>query len=361
MNQSSAQQAVMDFQPQSNRPLAEQVAVFIRSKINHGQLPQGSILPASSSFDGISHVTVLKAYRQLEREGLVEIRRSRGSRVIAPLPIQQYVLITHNADDHATLYENQIVASTYNVARFADQPARVQYLPSCKIKTREYAAGMLSPVLEPLLSANLVRGVIVNHPNDLSGVMDWLNSWKLPVVGLCGKAKNIVTQDWYKAGLKAIEHQKNQGAKRITMYCPPEFAAIARKIQKDYSDVIFRTYGNKLKTLGAIGYGRYLADEHQKQPIAQCSDSLILIDDMIMLGLCVELAQRGVQVPEKIRLILCTHQSQIIGVFDRVDLLLFETDELIRQAVDVIETIIDTRKEPQIRYVPFELSMHVKF
>lgn len=354
MSQTTATKNLLLFEPQSNRPLVEQVAGHIRSKINHGEIPQGSMLPASSSFDGVSHVTVLKAYQQLEREGLIEIRRSRGSRVISAIPTQRYILITQNADNEATLYENQIVASTYNVACFSDQSAIVHYVPSSKIKTREEAALILAPAIGTLLESNLIRGVIVNHPKNMPGVLDWLNSWKLPVVGLGSKAGNYVISDSRGASIQAINHLQELGCKRIFMYQPPENKTDLRKINKLFPTVKSKTYDKQYRKIGAIHYGKDLAKTLLAMPSAKRPDALILIDDMIMLGLHLEMIQQGFKIPEDMRLLLSTHKCQLLDVFENVDLLTFDTDELIRQAVGMIESIVHTRKQPQSKTVPFD-------
>jgi DNA-binding transcriptional regulator YhcF (GntR family) len=351
---------VLDFEPQSNLPLNQQVASYIRQKIQSGSLPQGATLPASNSFEGVSHVTVLKAYQQLEKEGLIEIRRSRGSRVIAPVPVQQYVLITMNADHHATLYENQIMASAYDIARFEDQPARVIYLPTKRIEDKEQAGVFLTHALEPLLGANLVRGVIVNHPGTMPGVLDWLSHWKLPVVGLGNMAVNHVCLDHRQAGIKAVEYLKAQGCRKIQIQYPPEYLKHARHIAKLHPDVDAITYPNHAKTPGMIQFGRELAKELQQSPVKKRPDALVLFDDMLMLGLRIELAELGMKVPQSIRLLLCSHQSQILDAFENIDLLFFETDEVIRMAVDAIESMISTRKEPQKRLVDFQFKQQIK-
>ncbi|MAX26674.1 MAG: hypothetical protein CMJ19_19445 [Phycisphaeraceae bacterium] len=355
MSQSDTQ-SVLAFEPQSNLPLNQQVASFIRQKIQSGSLPQGATLPASNSFDGVSHVTVLKAYQQLEKEGLIEIRRSRGSRVIAPVPVQQYVLITMNADHHATLYENQIMASAYDVARFEGQTARVIYLPTGRIEDKELAGVHLAHALEPLLAANLVRGVIVNHPGTMPGVLDWLSQWKIPVVGLSKQAPNHVGLNHRQAGIKAVEHLKKASCQKIQVQYPPEYVTHARYLAKKHTDIKSITYAKHARTLGMIQYGRELGRQLAQMPANKRPDGMVFFDDMLMLGLRIELAEHSIKVPQAIRMVLCSHHNQILDAFDNIDLLLFETDNIIHQAVDVIESIISTRKEPQTRLVDFHFA-----
>lgn len=69
----------------SDTPIYGQIAASFRSQIGQGRLGEGDKLPAArglaSSLDINVH-TVLKAYSDLEDEGLVEIRRGRGGVVV---------------------------------------------------------------------------------------------------------------------------------------------------------------------------------------------------------------------------------------------------------------------------------------
>lgn len=63
-------------------PLFEQIATSIRRAIAEGELVEGDRLPPAralaSSFDVNMH-TVLRAYGELKNEGLIDMRRGRGS------------------------------------------------------------------------------------------------------------------------------------------------------------------------------------------------------------------------------------------------------------------------------------------
>ncbi len=72
--------------PAATAPLAEQVAVQIRSAIAHGEIGVGERLPAARDLAtslGINMHTVLRAYETLRTGGLIELRRGRGAVVIA--------------------------------------------------------------------------------------------------------------------------------------------------------------------------------------------------------------------------------------------------------------------------------------
>lgn len=63
------------------RELHEQVAAAIRRAIAEGEAMPGERLPPAKDFAAVLHVnrnTVLRAFRQLRDEGLLEFRRGRG-------------------------------------------------------------------------------------------------------------------------------------------------------------------------------------------------------------------------------------------------------------------------------------------
>lgn len=69
-------------------PLHDQITAAIREQVASGVLPAGSALPASATLArslGVNRNTVLRAYRRLADEGVVDLRRSRGA-IVRPQP-----------------------------------------------------------------------------------------------------------------------------------------------------------------------------------------------------------------------------------------------------------------------------------
>ncbi|RJO71589.1 MAG: GntR family transcriptional regulator [Myxococcales bacterium] len=70
----------------SKLPIVHQVARALRLQISRGRLRVGDYLPSVREMGnelGINFNTVAKAYRLLERQGLVEIRHGLGARIVA--------------------------------------------------------------------------------------------------------------------------------------------------------------------------------------------------------------------------------------------------------------------------------------
>lgn len=68
--------------PNSGMPIYRQILDQVRHRILSGQIPPGERLPSVrelSALEKINHLTVAKAYQELEREGLLETRRGTGT------------------------------------------------------------------------------------------------------------------------------------------------------------------------------------------------------------------------------------------------------------------------------------------
>ncbi len=77
---------MIEIDPRSPVPLGEQVRLGLRRAIAEGELAVGDQLPPVRQLAGdlgVNLNTVARAYRELEREGLVKAARGRGTVVAA--------------------------------------------------------------------------------------------------------------------------------------------------------------------------------------------------------------------------------------------------------------------------------------
>lgn len=90
-------------------PLFEQLASAVRAAIVDGRVVGGERLPATRDLArllGVNMHTVLRAYRQLRDEGLIELHRGRGAVVVVRIGGRAALAgAIHDLVDEAKLHE----------------------------------------------------------------------------------------------------------------------------------------------------------------------------------------------------------------------------------------------------------------
>jgi len=80
---------LLSVDPQSSQPLHDQLAGQLRHAIGEGDPGPGTKLPPARELAdslGVNMHTVLRAYKALQDEGLLEVRRGRGTLVTDQAP-----------------------------------------------------------------------------------------------------------------------------------------------------------------------------------------------------------------------------------------------------------------------------------
>lgn len=73
---------LLHLDPSSGLPIYDQLSAALRRAIGDGDVEAGDRLPAARDLAGslgVNMHTVLRAYRQLRDEGLIDLRRGRGA------------------------------------------------------------------------------------------------------------------------------------------------------------------------------------------------------------------------------------------------------------------------------------------
>jgi GntR family transcriptional regulator len=118
----------MSKNPPNHLPLYAQVESVIIGRISNGSLPPGTRLPSEDDLVqeyAVSRTTIRAAIQSLVQQGLVEIRRGKGTFVTHPKITQELTELTGFVEDmqalgrHATakVLDRQIVAANQVVAR----------------------------------------------------------------------------------------------------------------------------------------------------------------------------------------------------------------------------------------------------
>lgn len=107
---------LLKLDPGSGRPLYEQIAAAVRRAVAEGEVATGDRLPAArelaQSLDVNMH-TVLRAYKGLREEGLIELRRGRGAIVrkgaTGPASVHQMIVALADEAKRLGLSTEQVV------------------------------------------------------------------------------------------------------------------------------------------------------------------------------------------------------------------------------------------------------------
>jgi GntR family transcriptional regulator len=118
----------MSYDPASRLPLYVQVEDVLAQRIASGTLPVGCQLPSEESLISefnVSRTTIRTTIQNLVRQGLIEIRRGKGTFVAQPKITQELTELTGFVEDmrvigrHATarVLDKKVVPATDSVAR----------------------------------------------------------------------------------------------------------------------------------------------------------------------------------------------------------------------------------------------------
>ncbi|AGA28149.1 GntR family transcriptional regulator [Singulisphaera acidiphila] len=160
----------MNPNPQSAIPLYFQIEQDLASLIASGVLAPGSQIPSEEELVqkyGVSRTTVRKAVQELERLGLIEIRRGKGTFVRAAKLTQELTALTGFVEDmvaiglqpSAKLLSKETVPATEEVARQLRLPIGTEVMQIRRVRMADDVAISLDETYLPL---GLGRKVVEN-------------------------------------------------------------------------------------------------------------------------------------------------------------------------------------------------------
>jgi GntR family transcriptional regulator len=124
----------MSESPSTRLPLYAQVEDVLAARISSGAMPVGTQLPSEEELSrefGVSRTTIRVTIQNLVRQGLVEIRRGRGTFVASPRMVQELTELTGFVEDMqalgrsatARVLSREIVKANAHVAEKLSVPA----------------------------------------------------------------------------------------------------------------------------------------------------------------------------------------------------------------------------------------------
>ena len=133
-------------------PLAGQVVDYYRSMILDGRLRFGDELPPAKQFEGVSHVTVLNAYRKLADEGYITLQRAKKTRVAKSFENQRYVILSFYSKIPMA-FEDALLAKCQQLAFYNGRKPDVFYLGhGDEIRTLEEAKAAIPDYLNSAIN-----------------------------------------------------------------------------------------------------------------------------------------------------------------------------------------------------------------
>ncbi len=156
-----------------------------------------------------------------------------------------------------------------------------------------------------ILEGNLGSGQLANR------LAAMLREKETPLVTINIEAEDapFLTIDAYKAGCELMEHLIDRhGCTRINLIQQDKLDVISMQMKKAYQEVLGKRgipYEEKrvLEKQVSIQNGRNLYDEFRELGISD-AEAVICVHDVMAIGLCLELEERGFKVPED--KLLCT-------------------------------------------------------
>ncbi len=324
----------------SATPLAVQLADHIRLAIRRGQLLQGDCLPAAGANNCASRVTVLQAYRILQDERLVIMKRASGTvvRGTRAAPACGLLLDGRLFGASPAVYFGQIVSAVLGQFAARGWQPRIHILQDpC---TGSGAADASIPAgLQRDLGDEALVGALVWRPADQPHVHEWLTSRRIPAVSLHhGGGLPQVEIDHACMISRGLSHLAGLGVRRAEVWntlVPPDIdpAVLGRKRTPGLA-VMWRQF--KADVASAVDEGRRAARGilSGRRTLPQ---AIFLLDDWMAIGATLEILAAGVRIPDDVRLLVATHRGQVMDALTHCDLLVVDPGDIAASAMGLLD------------------------
>lgn len=349
----------------SQRPLPDQVAAHFRQKILDGDLPAGGHLPSCDSIKGVSHVTVLKAYQRLVREGLVRTTRAKGTVVADQGAKQFYLYLSHFVERGLSSYFDHLLLETaLRRARFKGEQPMIHFFNE-EIGGVDKADSTMPANVRQAMDCGRIRGVIAVKANHFPGAIELLLSKKIPVVEIGNHESartHMMSFDVGQMIADGIRRLRAGGAGRIFVLGQCSFAAECLSKTginpMDDAKIIWHPIGGELNEKAPHEIGLAAARKYcrlvttTKAPLPPC----LVLDDWVALAFVSALrAECGLR--KLPHILVLTEEGQLAEALHGCGYYLLDLDSMMDGVVEMIE---DERRgelnQPSRRWTGYTFS-----
>ena len=341
----------------SSFPLESRIASYFRKKIYNGELKHGDVLPRSKSIRGVSHVSVIAAYKLLAKEGLVKSVRSKGTIVISDLSRTSYGILLLSS---AGLYPILFMHAFYEAGKYRENLPQVFFIDSEQGKKDSDISIDLK--LRDAVESGTLRGIFTLHEAHFKKHTEWLQDCGIPVVsGFHGGQNNVIVTDYNKLVEKSIDILIKKECKKIYIYSGvynifPEILEknVLRKYPDLNVDLIINNSDLTENYNSAVNSGKKLVRQMFHTGDIKPENGIIFIDDFVAAAALMELKELGLPISERIKMLVITHKSQMNELLSEIDQLLISPIEAVKEIVNLFEEIIknqDDSKSPFVKYI----------
>lgn len=339
--------------PSSSLRLEEQIAAYFRKAILSNQIKEGELLPIAGSIANASQPTVLKAYRALQAEGLVKVRRTQGTVVTQNKARHCHaILVRHESQSfQSNPFFQTVLIALIRDATLAGNPPRVFVIPAQKP-----GGGVdLPPAFLEALSDGEIRGVFVQPNRHDHRIVNWLEDRQIPYVKTTeDDTAQGVMSDSRRLLKDAIARLRKQGCRNILVLTgrdditsAPAFPGCRIAIKKVHALV---------ETVVPIG--RETAAAWLDAPRAKRPDGVFITDDWIALSFLMRLKDAGIQVPSDLRVVVACNRNITTDLLDSCDRLSIDPDELSAAMTDLMRRRIkNPGQAPACVKIPYRVVL----
>ncbi len=316
------------------------------------------MLPTARQIANASQPVVLQAYRQLQSEGLVKVRRTRGTVVTGGRSHQCVAILIrpHDPIHGVNAYMDTLVNGLMRLAVFHDNAPRI-YVMNAQGANIER---MLPETFLADLANNEIVGVFVQPYVYDTTLTDWLAARRLPFVQLSDEgAGNSVTPDNFGLLVEGLRFLLGKGCRRIEVATGFAWHSPAKVLAKTpeaaRAAVSWRRMTVKSDT--AVAAGQALATAWMARPVDQRADGLLLTDDWMGAGFVIEALAGGVRIPDNVRVVVGCHRDQVADLLRGCDCLTFDPLDVVKGMTALLHRRLPAPDAPpEIVQVPYRLQ-----